>query len=132
MFGRATLIWLLFLVIAIGAAGLREALLTPRVGEPAAHVMGTALVVAALALVIGLTIPWVVPSLQSHDLLLVGVLWTGLTVLFEFGFGRFVMGHSWSRLLHDYNLLAGRVWILVLLTTLLGPLVLGRLQVGGH
>lgn len=132
MLARAILIWLLFLVIAIGAAGLRESLLTPRVGEQTAHVLGTAVVVALLALVIGLTVRWVVPTLGSRGLLLVGTFWTGLTVLFEFGFGRFVVGHSWSRLLHDYNLLAGRVWIFVLLTTLLAPLLLGRLQAGGQ
>ena len=38
-----------------------------------------------------------------------------MTVAFEFGFGHFVAGHSWQRLLGDYNLLEGRVWLLFLL-----------------
>jgi hypothetical protein len=29
---------------------------------------------------------------------------------FEFLVGHYVMGHPWSRLLHDYNILAGRLW----------------------
>jgi hypothetical protein len=29
------------------------------------------------------------------------------TVAFELTFGHYVMGHPWSRLLADYNLLAG-------------------------
>lgn len=49
-----------------------------------------------------------------------------VAIAVEFGFGQFVMGHSWSTLLHDYNVFAGRIWILVLLTTLLGPWLLGR------
>lgn len=62
----------------------------------------------------------------DRELLIVGGLWTALTVGFEFGFGRFVMGHPWSRLLADYNLLAGRLWVLVLLLLLFGPLLIGR------
>ncbi len=52
-----------------------------------------------------------------------------MTVIFEFGFGHYIMGHSWSKLLHDYNLLAGRLWLVVLLAILTGPylaMVAGR------
>ena len=35
-------------------------------------------------------------------------------MLFELGFGHWVAGHPWSRLLADYDLLAGRIWVLVL------------------
>lgn len=125
MIGRALVIWLAFLALAIAAAALREGLLTPRVGESAAHRLGTAAVVAAFLVVIGLSVRWIVPSLESGRLLGLGLFWTVLTITFEFAFGRFVVGHSWRRLLHDYNLLAGRVWILVLLTTLLGPWLVG-------
>jgi hypothetical protein len=37
-----------------------------------------------------------------------------MTIAFEFGFGHYVAGHSWSRLLADYNLANGRVWSLFL------------------
>jgi len=124
---RAMAIWLLLLVTAIALAGFREGVLTPRVGPEASHLLGTALVVAVMAIVIGVSLPWVVPELGVRTLWTLGVAWTVLTVAFEFLFGHFVMGHPWSRLLHDYNLLAGRVWLLVLLTTLLAPVLLGRL-----
>jgi len=65
-------------------------------------------------------------DLPVKKLLLMGVIWLGLTVLFEFGFGHFVMGHSWEKLLADYNLFQGRIWSLVLLSVLLGPLIWGR------
>jgi ABC-type glycerol-3-phosphate transport system permease component len=45
----------------------------------------------------------------------IGTIWLILTVAFEFFFGRYVGNHPWSRLLADYNLLAGRLWGLVLL-----------------
>ncbi|MEW6447103.1 MAG: hypothetical protein AB1426_03305, partial [Bacillota bacterium] len=58
----------------------------------------------------------------------IGLIWLVLTVAFEFGFGHFVMGHSWSRLLHDYNLLKGRLWVLVLLWVAIAPYVFYRLS----
>lgn len=129
---RALGVWILMAVVAIGAGALREALLTPRVGPAASHVMGTGVVVGAFLLLIGLSIRWVVPQLATGDLWGVGVLWLVLTVAFEFGFGHWVAGHSWQRLLRDYDLTAGRIWVLVLLTLLLAPVWLGRLRAGGE
>ena len=60
--------------------------------------------------------------------IIVGVLWLALTVAFEFLFGHYIAGHPWARLLHDYNLIRGRLWILVLLWTALAPYVFHRLR----
>jgi len=57
---------------------------------------------------------------NTKDLLLIGVIWLSMTIGFEFLFGHFVAGHSWKSLFSDYNILAGRIWIIVLLFTLLG------------
>ena len=130
MIPRAVAVWLLMAVVAVGAGALREALLTPRIGPAAAHVVGTGVVVAAFLLVVGLSVRWVVPGLETGELWTVGILWTALTVAFEFGFGRWVAGHSWQRLLADYDVTAGRIWVLVLLTLLLAPVWLGRLRAG--
>lgn len=128
---RALAVWLLLLVVAVGAGALREGLLVPRIGDAAAHVVGTVIVVALFLVAVGLSVEWIVPSLGTRALLGLGVGWTVLTITFEFAFGRLVMGHPWSALLRDYDVLAGRVWILVPLTTLLAPWVLGRLRAGG-
>ncbi len=126
---RVLLAWLGLLVLAVGCGVARVKFLEPRLGEQRAHVAGTlaasALLFAAIAAFVrmqGLRDP--------GSLLAVGVVFTGLTVAFEFLFGRFVAGHSWSRLLQDYNVAAGRIWILVLAVTLLGPLLAGRLVFG--
>ena len=126
MIRRAYTVWLLLLVIAIVAGGLRAALLEPRLGEPAAHVAGTLTVVAVFAAIIRATLRWIVPGLEASGLWKVGGIWCASTVGFEFVFGRFVMGHSWARLLADYDLLAGRVWVLVLAVILFLPPALGR------
>ncbi len=51
-----------------------------------------------------------------------------MTIAFEFLFGRLVSGCSWNDLLHDYNLCAGRVWVLVLIWTAIAPYVFYRLR----
>jgi hypothetical protein len=50
-------------------------------------------------------------------------MWLAMTITFEFGFGHFVAGDPWSRLLHDYNILEGRVWGLFLLWVTVSPYV---------
>ena len=52
----------------------------------------------------------------------------GLTIAFEFLFGHYIAGHAWSKLFQDYNILAGRVWAVVLLWVALAPWLFYRLQ----
>jgi hypothetical protein len=120
---RAAAIWCVLLGVATVTAGLRVAVLAPRVGEPAAHVIGTLSAVAAFIAVIASTIGWVEPRLEVRRRISIGVTWCIATVLFEFGFGHFIAGYSWERLLTDYNLARGRLWPLVLATLVFTPLV---------
>lgn len=57
-----------------------------------------------------------------------GALWVGLTLAFEFGFFHYVMGHPRSRLLHDYDLRAGRLWVLIPIWIGAAPYVFHRLR----
>jgi len=58
---------------------------------------------------------------SSGQALFVGGIWLIMTITFEFIFGHYVMGHSWSKLFHDYNITQGRVWVVVLIWTLIAP-----------
>lgn len=60
------------------------------------------------------------------ELVAIGLGWAAMTVLFEFGFGHYVMGTPWHVLVADYDLLAGRVWVLVPLSMAVFPLLFGR------
>jgi hypothetical protein len=44
---------------------------------------------------------------------------------FEFLFGHYVSGQSWSALLADYNILRGRLWSLIIVSVGLGPWLCG-------
>jgi hypothetical protein len=129
---RAVGIWFVFLVIAFGVGAVREGLLRPRIGEPKAHVIGTLIAVTLMMLVTYAFIQRVHGSCSMTDLILIGVLWLVMTVAFEFGFFHFVMGKPWEALLADYNVLRGRIWVLVLATVLLGPIIVGTLLKWSH
>lgn len=125
---RATVVWLLLLVVAFVAAAFRVKVLEPRTGEQTAHVLGSLGVAGMFAALILALAPWVVPDLDARRLLALGGGWTLATVGFEFGFGRRVMGHPWSRLFADYDLRRGRIWVLVLLVILVMPTLAGFLR----
>jgi hypothetical protein len=64
---------------------------------------------------------WPIESLTQA--IQIGGIWLLLTILFEFGFGHFIMGHPWEKLFFDYNIFAGRVWLLFILWTAVSPAV---------
>ena len=120
-------LWLGFLAVAIGCAVMREKFLVPGFGPLAGKALGTVLVAA---IIFGLIYGYVGRLQGATRVFLVklGLFWTILTIAFEFLFGHYVMGHSWDSLWADYNVLRGRLWPLVLLVTLFGPLAARRLR----
>jgi hypothetical protein len=93
MWVRGLIVWFVLAVVAVTGGVLREAFLTPKLGESGAHLLGTAGVVGLVWLVIAVSIKWIVPGLDGTHLLQLGAFWTLLTIAFEFGFGHFVVGH---------------------------------------
>ena len=63
------------------------------------------------------------PIETAGQALLIGLIWFVLTILFEFGFGHFIMKHPWKKLFHDYRIDKGRLWLVVLVWVLVAPLV---------
>jgi len=122
---RAVVVWLVLVCVAIGSGAFREAVLNPRVGAPAGHVVSTVMLCVGIAFVAWVTIPWIHPT-TAGEAARVGALWLVLVLLFEFGFGHFIARKSWPELLTDYDLLRGRVWVLVLVTTAVAPYLMAR------
>jgi hypothetical protein len=65
---------------------------------------------------------------SSSQALMIGGLWLAMTILFEFVFGHFIMRHPWRKLLHDYNVLKGRLWLLMLIWIAIAPYVFYRVR----
>jgi hypothetical protein len=123
-------VWLGLLLLAIANGAFRVSVLNPLKGEPVGHILST-LMLSAIILFMGWwAISFIRPA-SEIDAWKVGLLWVGSTLAFEFLAGHYLFGHSWSRLLADYDVLRGRVWILVLLATFLAPVAGYRLRRGG-
>ncbi|MES1240780.1 MAG: hypothetical protein ABUT39_04100 [Acidobacteriota bacterium] len=124
---RAVVIWLALLAAAVLNGTFRVAILVPRYGDAAGHIASTLMLCALIALLSWAAIGWVHPDTAAQAAA-VGILWLALTLAFEFGFGHIVAHKTWAELLADYNVLGGRIWLLVLLTTTAAPWLAGRLR----
>ena len=112
--------------IAILNGIAREFMYKPVVGDLTAHQISTVIACIAFFLLAYSMLKEQVSRATNRTLLLVGAMWVGMTVLFEFTFGHYVDGISWERLLADYNIFYGRVWGLFLLFILMTPLLAKR------
>jgi hypothetical protein len=124
---RAALAWLAILLLAVANGWLREAVLLPRLGTTPAFMLSALLLSVAIMAVAWLAWPWLGRP-QRLAAVRVGAFWLVLTLLFEFGFGRWMQHKAWDELLAAYTFRDGNLWPLVLLVTLLAPLAVGRLR----
>lgn len=117
---RAVAVWLVILVVAVVNGAVRETLVSPRFGAAAGHIASSIALSAAAMLVAWLTIAWIAPA-SAGAAWATGGLWLLLTVAFEFLAGHYLFGDPWEKLLADYDLRRGRIWVLVLVATTCAP-----------
>ena len=125
--GRAIVVWFALLIVASANGALRQLVLIPALGDLAGRAISTVMLAALIALLSWLTIGWMAPR-SPRDAWRIGAIWVVLTLAFEFLAGHYLFGASWQQLLEDYNLLRGRIWILVLIVTLSAPRVVWHLR----
>ena len=58
----------------------------------------------------------------------IGLQWVVMTLLFEFIFGHYVTGKSWSALFQVFNIMQGDLFILILLVTLISPYLAAKIR----
>ena len=127
MYIRYVLCWFLLAVVAIINGILREATYGKNASDLAAHQVSTATAIVFTGIVVWLFHrAW--PLETASQAWTIGLLWFVMTILFEFGFGHFVAGHSFSQLIADYNLFQGRVWMLFLVWLAVMPYVFFKLS----
>lgn len=112
--------WLPMLLLAVGNGIFREAILKKKMTTEKAHQVSTLLLV-------GLLVSYMIFFLRTcspltlSSAITIGAGWMLLTLLFEFGFGRY-RGIGWQTMFAEYNLLEGKLWALVPVSLLLTPL----------
>lgn len=116
------LAWVGLVILAIVNGTVRVKGYGPFMSELAAHQVSTAIGTCLFACYIWF-LTGIIKIPSSRKAWVVGVTWLFMTVVFEFLFGHYVAGHPWTKLFEDYNILQGKVWILVLLWTTIAPYV---------
>ena len=118
--------WFPMLLLAIANGALRQLTFGKTLSELRAHQLSTATGSALIGFVI-----WTVfrlwPPVSAGQAWATGAVWLALTVFFETAMGRFLQHRSWREIFRDYNLFAGRVWVLFLVWLALAPYVFYRL-----
>lgn len=125
MVSQYSIAWFALAAIAIANGVIREYTYGKWVSELIAHQLST-----LSAIILSGLFVWFLHQrwpLQSTDQAwFIGGIWLGLTIVFEFGFGHYIAGHSWGKLFADYNLFNGRVWLLFLIWIFILPNVFSR------
>jgi hypothetical protein len=123
---KALIVWLGILVLAVTNGLLREAVLLPALGTPAALVLSGLLLSALIIGVAWVSLPWL-RLRNAAQLWLVGFGWLALTLVFEFSFG-LAQGKSWPALLEAYTFREGNIWPIVLVVTACAPVIAAKLR----
>lgn len=112
--------WFGLLIIAMMNGAFRDLVYKPVLGDLMSHQISVLAGILLFSIFIWyLSKRW--PLSSSSRAWMIGFLWLSMTVAFEFLFFHYARGVPWSVLLHDYNIIEGRLWILVLVWVTIAP-----------
>ncbi|MEX6504676.1 hypothetical protein [Pseudomonas zhanjiangensis] len=123
---KAVVIWLAILVVAVLNGLLRETVLVPHFAAATSLVLSGLLLSCLIFVAAYLLLPWLGTRVPAQ-LLLIGVGWLVLTLIFEFSFG-LSQGKPLSEILQAYAFKGGNIWPLVLLCTAVSPWLAAKLR----
>ncbi len=127
---KATLVWLLIIVVESVHGVLRNLFVAPAIGDFESRQAGVFIGSALILLIAWLTAPWL--NLNGRAQFAgAGLLWVGLTLVFEFSLG-VAMGLSWERITSDYNIAKGGLLPLGLVVMAFAPYAGARLRGNGE
>lgn len=117
-------VWLMeILVSGFNFFVLMNLIYEPRWGYLVAHQIGMSTRIVYISIFAYLLLRYV-KEYDTKDLIHVGILWLGLTLVFEWA-GSLAIGRPIQEILVGWNIFAGHMWPYVLLTYLLSNLIIG-------
>ena len=120
MLARAGVVWFGIMLLAILNGAARDVLFVPRLGDLVARALSCVTLAGLILLVTRISLQWIHPA-SMGDAWTIGAMWLVMTLTFEFVAGHYLFHTPWTTLLADYNVFAGRLWILVLAATIAAP-----------
>jgi hypothetical protein len=124
---RAIVVWLVIMFVESAHGTLRTVYLEPWLGSFQARRLS---IFTGCLLIFAITyifIRWI-GAATSLNLVAVGLLWIGLTLIFEFAVVGQVLGYSWERMTEDYDLRRGGLMFFGLLFMFLAPWLADKLR----
>ena len=106
VFLRAFAVWIVIIVVESVHGTFRQLVVAPVIGDFTARRLAFFTGIALIFAIAVLFIRWIGTN-EPKMLVLIGVVWAFLTILFEFVLGMFVLGYAWERMLEDYDLSRG-------------------------
>jgi hypothetical protein len=122
---RTLAVWMAILVLAVVNGIVRESVLVPALGSAPGLFLSGLLLSCFILIAAFLALPWL-GARSTRQLLLVGIGWVLLTLVFEFSFG-WLQGMNLDELLSAYTFEGGNIWPVVLLVTAVAPWLAARL-----
>lgn len=127
MWLKSVLLWFGLMFLAIANGTVRVKWIIPATGITAGLAISSLLLCGLILLTTWFSVSWLGPQ-SNKEALGIGGLWLAMTLAFEFGAGHFLFKKPWAELLVDYDITQGRIWALVLLTTMLAPWLVVRMR----
>ncbi len=124
---RAAVVWLLIIGVETVHGILRTIFLAPVVGDLPARRIAVFTGSLLIFIVASMTLRWIRAD-GKRQLLLVGLVWVVLTILFELALGRLVLDLPWERICEDYDLRNGGILGLGMLFLFLSPLLASQIK----
>jgi hypothetical protein len=127
MLRRALAVWLIIMCAEFIHGILRTVLLVPQVGDFQARQIAVFSGSILILIIACLFVRWMRAD-TIRALASIGFVWLLMTLLFELGFGRFVLHLPWQRLLEDYNVARGGLLPFGMIFLTFSPLIAARLR----
>ena len=124
-FGQLLKVWLVILPFMIANGIFRELVVKPAVAQWLAEAISVFLGIA-IVLVLTRILLRPLSGKATSQLVRASVTLVAFTVAFEFLFGHYVDGKSWSELAANYEIWNGRLWPIALAVIAFVPFLWGR------
>lgn len=117
--------WVVLIIMALLTATLNNRIIFPKVkNELRAHQITSLISIVLFLILIYVFFRFTTASYTPGDVVNIGFIWMILTLGVEFLFAALVAKQPLSRSLQNYNITRGRLWIWVLLSLLMGPVLI--------
>lgn len=127
MWWRTIVFWFALMALAIGNGTVRVKWIIPYTGLATGLAVSTLMLCTLILLATWSSIAWIGP-VTTGQAWAVGLAWLAMTLGFEFLAGHFLFKKPWPELLYDYNVMQGRIWVLVPIVTLLAPWLMAKMR----